>query len=246
MLRPAITDYMATLENPEGVFRTLGEISAERDIYGAVQFLAGNSAAIFRYTAADGQRRFLKCYIRPNRHLRTIYDYIESQRPPLLPWVRLLREEIFVHTPDGGTGWVDVVEGEWTEGETLAAAIARSVRRGDGKRLGKLADAFDTLAGELAAAEWAHGDLKPENIVVRPDGSLILIDCDAMWVPPLKGQKGVELGTPPYRDPERTPDDFDKSIDDRPVHLISAALHALALRPGLWKGYTTFEELEVV
>ncbi len=223
MLLPAITDYIGALENPTGVFRTLGEVSVERDIYGAVHLRAGNSAAVFRYTDEAGKARFLKCHIRPNPHLRAVYDYIERRRPALLPEVRLLPGELWVHTLGGGSGWADVVEGEWISGETLAAAVARAVKARDGVRLGELAAAFDALRASLAAAEWAHGDLKPENIIVRSGGVrvddedgcsgyesvtggqplLALIDCDAMWIPALAGKRAAELGTPPYRDPAR-------------------------------------------
>jgi serine/threonine protein kinase len=243
MLHPTITDYIATLENPSGVFRTLGEISVERDIYGAVALRAGNSAAVFRYAAPGAGWRFLKCYVRRNRHLGAVYDYIERRRPALLPDVRLLAGEMFVHTSGGCAEWIDVVEGEWTEGETLAAAVARAVRTRDGGGLTRLSDAFDAMWSSLSAAEWAHGDLKPENIIVKPDGGLALIDCDAVWIPALAGVKAAELGTPPYRDPARTAKDFNKTIDDLPARLISTTLRMLARRPELWSGYTSFEEL---
>jgi serine/threonine protein kinase len=242
MLRPTITDYISALSNPHGVFRTLDVPAVERDVYGVPEFTAGNSAAIFRLAGADGTRRLLKCYIRPNPHLRTIYEYVERHRPALLPRVRLLRDEIFVHTASEA-GWVDVVEGEWTAGETLAAAVARAVRRGKEERLRHLSEGFDALARELAGQEWAHGDLKPENIVVTPRGEMRLIDCDAMWIPELTGQRAAELGTPPYRHPERTADHFDKTIDDHPLRLISRALGALARHPESRARYTTFEEL---
>jgi hypothetical protein len=64
-----------------------------------------------------------------------------------------------------------------------------------------------------------------------------------MWIPALAGEKAVEVGTPPYRDPRRTPLDFDKTIDDHSAHLIAGGLHTLASHPELWPRYTTFEEL---
>ena len=73
----------------------------------------------------------------------------------------------------------------------------------------------------LEQQEWAHGDLKPENIIVRPDGTLSLVDCDAMWIPALAGRPAVELGTPPWRDPARTPAHFDHTIDNHAVKEIS-------------------------
>jgi serine/threonine protein kinase len=243
---PAITDYIDAFENPAGIFRTLGEPAVERDIYGVPQFTAGNSAAIFTRLDGGGQRRFIKCYIRPNPHLRTIYGYIELLRPTLLPSVKLLREEIFIHPLGGEPGWVDVVEGEWTEGETLAVAVARAAKAGDAVRLGELADAFDELCAELTAAEWSHGDLKPENIVVRGGGAtspFALIDCDAMWIPALDGARAAELGTPEYRHPARTAEHFDKTIDDYPAWLISVSLRALSIAPELYTKYNTPELL---
>jgi hypothetical protein len=241
MFRPTITDYVGTLGNPVGVFRALGDVDIDCDVYGAPVVHVGNSAAIFTYTGSGGGRRFLKCYIRPNPYLREIYDYIARERPPLLPRVGLLREELFVHSFDGESGWVDVVEGEWIEGETLAAAVARAARNDDGERLAQLAAAFDGLCAEIAAVEWAHGDLKPENIIARAEG-LSLIDCDAMWIPALKGRPAVEFGTPPWRDPTREATKiFDKTIDLHPARLISQTLHTLATNPAARHKYKTLE-----
>ncbi|MDR2912004.1 MAG: phosphotransferase [Alistipes sp.] len=234
MLRTTITDYVGVFDNPVGVFRSLGEPVVERDVYGLPRMWVGNSAAVFVYADGAGCRRFLKCYVRPNPHLRSVYGYVEGRRPALLPRVRLLRDELFVHTAGGEAGWVDVVEGEWTAGPTLDVAVARAGRAGDVGRLGALADAFDVMWRELSAAEWAHGDLKPENIVVREDGTLGLIDCDAMWIPELAGCRAAELGTPGWRDPRRTAEWFDKGIDDHPARIISTGLRDLVGQPGLY------------
>jgi serine/threonine protein kinase len=243
MFRPTITDYIGAFDNPVGVFRTLGDVAIDRDVYGAPLIHVGNSAAIFTCSVSGGGRRFLKCYIRPNPYLRDIYDYIAREQHPLLPRVGLLREELFVHTFGGESGWVDVVEGEWIEGETLAAAVARAARNDDFECFGRLAGAFDDLCELLAAAEWAHGDLKPENIIVGAEG-LSLIDCDAMWIPALKGFPAVEFGSPPWCDPARaTTKVFDRSIDIRPARLISQALHTLATNPVVRHNCKTLEEV---
>ncbi|MDR2891376.1 MAG: hypothetical protein LBV18_07290 [Alistipes sp.] len=260
MLRPSVTDYINALENPEGILRTLMGVAVERDIYGEPILRVGNSAVVFTYRAADEGRfdgeaklRLLKCYVRPNPHLRTIYDYVERSPSPLLPRVRLLPDELYVHTLSGEAGWIDVVEGEWARGTTLDGAVATAARTKDRPRLLILADAFDDLCGRLRTEEWAHGDLKPENIVVGLDDRLVLIDCDAMWIPALDGAKAVEFGTPGWCDPRRAtrrPEEalfdkghhggahsgdvrFDKTIDDYPMALLSANLHAIAAEPGL-------------
>lgn len=244
MLRPSIAACLESLDLPCSVFRTLGSPSFLRDIYGVPSFIAGNSAVVFRFSAPSGPR-FLKCYLRPNPHLRAVYDYVHRLRSPLLPSARFLLREMFVSLPFGSPSWVDVVEGAWTPGDTLTVAVARAVRSRDSFRLASLAASFDSMFSALSAAEWAHGDLKPDNIIVRPDGSFSLIDCDAMWIPSLSGFPAAELGTPPYRHPSRTAADFDKTIDDHPAALISRALRLLSARPSLWPAYSSFEDLLV-
>jgi hypothetical protein len=248
MAHHTIFDYIDALANPLGVFRTLGaapggEPHVERDLYGAPRFRAGNSAAVFTYLDHRGRRRMLKCYIRPNPHLGAVYAYVERHRPPLLPAVRLLPDELFVHSAGGGGEWVDVAEGEWVEGQTLARAAGRAAKSGDAGRLAALAEGFDALWRSLAAAEWAHGDLKPDNVVVRPGGDMTLVDCDALWIQSLAGAPAAELGTPPWRHPMRSADRFDKGVDLHPAHLIAACLGALAGDPGARHGFTTLEDL---
>ncbi len=242
-MTPAITNYIQAIDGNGDTFRTLGPPELRRDEYGVPEMIAGNSAVVFPYTDPQGRSRFLKCYIRPNPLLKTIYDYVERKRPRLLPEARMLTDELFVDTPYGLSRWVDVVEGEWTEGETLAKAISQAAGKRNRERLGQLADAFDRLMCELDECEWAHGDLKPENIIVAVGGELRLIDCDAMWIPELRGTRPAELGTPPWRDPAREAGLFDKTIDRYPANLITATLRLLELYPTLWPGYSRFEEL---
>jgi serine/threonine protein kinase len=243
MLHPTITDYVDSFESHSGVFRTLGEITLRRDVYGAPEICVGNSAAIFTCVDAKGEQRFLKCYIRPNPYLGEVYDYIRKHPHPLLPEARFLPGEFFVHTMCSGAGWVDIVEGAWTPGRTLDRAVDAAATARDASRLMELADSFDVLWCELMNTEWAHGDLKPGNIIVGPDGNMSLIDCDAMWIPSLAGARAAELGTPPWRHPERGPLDFDKQIDDHPAAMISALLRLLAISPRIWPGSRAFRKM---
>jgi hypothetical protein len=127
---PRVTDYVRTVENPHGMFRTLGEVAVERNVYGEVELHSGNNSVIFTYRNG-GAKRFLKCYTRRNPYLRAIYRYIEQNSPPLLPRLRLLQDELYVSSLSGEAGWVDIVEGEWLAGDTLDRVIARAAKNGD-------------------------------------------------------------------------------------------------------------------
>lgn len=218
-----LAQYIETIADSHGRTRTLGEIVPDRDDRGRIRFHIGNSSIVFRIFR-DGRPMRLKCYTRPRRNLQTIY------REKLLP------QELYLFSaPRCGT-WVDVVLDEWIEGPTLDRAIEEAAARNDRDALHRLSVRFDALAAELLAAPWAHGDLKPENIVCT-EPELRLIDFDAQFLPELAGQPGSELGTAAYQHPARSTNDFDASIDDYPIALIATALHVLALDPSYYLRY---------
>lgn len=217
---PLLRQYLATLADSRGLTRTLGEIELCRDAQGRPLVSVGNSAAVFRIRHA-GRICALRCYLRPPRHLREIYG------------TRLLEGELYLYeTPTHGV-WTDVVLDDWIEGETLDRVVRRAAQAGERARLHDLAAAFDRLAAELLADERAHGDLKPENIVVGTDGGLHPIDFDAAYLPAFAGERSPELGTAAYQHPARTAELYDERLDDYPAALISTALHALACDPSL-------------
>lgn len=126
---------------------------------------------------------------------------------------------------------------------TLHEAVAAAAEAGDTARLRRFAAAFDHMTAALTADDWAHGDLKPENIVADNRGRLHLIDFDAMFLPAFAGRHSPELGTAAFQHPARTVRDFDASLDDYPAALISTALHALALDPTLYARYSDADGL---
>ena len=219
-----LRQYLLTLSDPEGLLRTLAGAEVCRDARGALLYAAGNSAVVFRIRHR-GQVRSLRCYLRPMRHLREIYRE------------RFLEKELYLYDTAGAGTWVDVVVGEWIEGETLSEAAERAAAERDTQRLQALAAAFDALAARLVSDDRAHGDLKPENIIVDAQGALRLIDFDAAYLPEFSGEQSPELGTAAYQHPARTAADFNERLDDYPAALISTALHALALDPTLRERY---------
>lgn len=219
-----LRQYLFSLEDPFGLCRTLRDFSLERDASGRVRYTVGNAAVTFPIQM-DGHRYALRCYFSPSPRLKQIYgeEYLER--------------ELFLYDAPPHGRWVDVVLTSWVEGEEMASAIKRAAEAYDRTMLSALAERFDRLAIKLLEAPWAHGDLKPENIIVDPAGELHLIDRDAMFLPEMAGEKSAELGTAAYQHPLRSADDFDATIDDFSVALISSALHALALDPTLYERF---------
>ena len=218
-MRFTVTQYLESVLNSRGLTRTLGEIDVCRTADGSPVFHTGNSSVVFRIRLG-GRDRLLKCYTRPQPHLRAIYG--ERFRPA----------ELFLYTSPSEGVWTDVVVDDWIEGESLTRTLDRAAAEADGALIARLADAFDTLAAHLLPAEWAHGDLKPDNLIW--DGQRLRpIDFDAMFLPEFRGCRSPELGTRAFQHPSRTEADFDAALDDYPAALIATVLHAAAHDPTL-------------
>lgn len=231
MSYPSISQWIDTVANPRGRFRTLGDFDLLHDAYGNIRFTAGNSAVVFPVTAR-GKRMMLKCFIKDGR--RASYGMLSGEESLLSP-IKLLPGEAYVFDDLGKGAFYDVAFGEWVDGHTLETEIRRAARESGAPRFAELAAIFDRLAVGLLSREWAHGDLKPDNIVITPAGKAVLIDYDAMYIPGC--EPTGEAGTPGFQHPARTENNYGKYIDDYPVALISTSLHALALCPGLYKKY---------
>ncbi len=208
-----------SLLQPEGLFRTLSEPRLCTDLFERPIVLSGGKAIVAK-VELDGRMMRLKCYTDPApAHFDTIYG------------ASLHRSEL--QLPRAGIEPLDVLAEEWIKGSTLDETVRKACLKGDRERLKTLSVHFDRMAAAMLADDRAHGDLKPENIIVSPDGSLHPIDWDAAFLPAFRGMRSLELGTPAYRHPARTAALFNERFDDFPAALISASIAALALDPAL-------------
>ncbi len=93
---------------------------------------------------------------------------------------------------------------ELVEGEPLSALIAREGRLGTATTLSLLRQTAFALA-EAHRAGMVHRDVKPGNILVRPDGSVKITDFGIAWSARSVAltRTGQVIGTPQYLSPEQ-------------------------------------------
>ena len=125
----------------------------------------------------------------------------------------------------------------------MGRCLARLCGSDDREGLGALARRFDRLGLWLLEADFAHGDLKQDTLIVMPDGSLRLIDYDGVYLPSLAGKPGLVAASPAYRHPLCGNGFFGPEADDYPLALISFSLHALADDPSLFLRYSDGENI---
>ena len=152
-----------------------------------------------------------------------------------------LDNELFVNSANADVEEFPVLLMDWVEGTNLDQYVRQHLH--DSYQLHLLAYQFSRLALWLMPQPFAHGDLKPDNIMVRENGTLVLIDYDGMFVPAMKGQKAREMGSPDFRHPARTEETFNEHIDDFSLASILLSLRVIAEEPSLLEKYGAADRL---
>ncbi len=237
MIYPTISEYIESIKLAEDNFATLTQLRPVIDGGGNPVMSSGNFAVVFKMQDIKTEKHYaLKCFIKdqPGRAegYRLIADELEYVSSDYIVSVRYLEKELFVDSTAGSGTEFPVLLMDWVEGATLDKWVKQHL--GSPYALQLITYQFCRMASWLMSQPFAHGDLKPDNIIVRDDGTLVLVDYDGMYVPAMQGQKARELGSPDYRHPARTADDFNEHIDDFALAAIAMQLAAIALEPGLF------------
>lgn len=241
---PLISDYISSIRAAEDNFDKLSHLRPVMDADGNPVMSSGNFAVVFKMS--DGAKYYaLKCFLREqegrDEAYRMIAEELEYVSSPYLTNVEYHDKELFVDSKNCTETEFPVLLMDWVEGMTLDRYIRENI--GDADCLKMLAYRFSKLATWLLTQSFAHGDIKPDNILVTSDGSLVLVDYDGMYVPAMSGRRSRELGSPDYRHPLRTEDDFNDHIDDFSLASIALSLKALSLDALLLDRYGAADRL---
>ena len=242
---PSISDYIEALRDAEDSLSELKDLRLVYDDQGHPIMSSGNFAVVFKMQAPTGEYHALKCFLRDqeerSERYRLIAEELQYVQSTYLVKFRYLESELFVDVPNTEGEEYPVLLMDWVDGIPLDQYLKTILN--DRYKKDLLAYRFSLLARWLVTQPFAHGDLKPDNICVRDDGSLVLLDYDGMYVPALSGRKPLEQGSPHYRHPLRSTLPFDEHIDDYSLSLILLSLRAIALDETLYVRYSSHEYL---
>lgn len=243
---PLISEYIEAIKSAEDNFEELSYLRPVLGDDGLPVMTGGNFAVVFKMQDIEtGKFYALKCFTKEQEGRGEAYHQIVEELKnvdsPYLISIQYLDKELFVDTNQKSETEFPVLLMDWVEGKTLDKYLRENLD--DKYALEMLAYRFSQLAQWLIPQPFAHGDLKPDNILVREDGTLVLIDYDGMYVPAMKGQKACELGSPDFRHPLRTENDFDELIDDFPIATISFSLNHISKTPFLLTKFGSSDRL---
>lgn len=239
MQYPLISEYMAAIRDAHDNLDQLSHLVPVMDKYDEPYRSGGAFAVVFKMQDEQtGKCYALKCFTEEQEGraeaYRKIAEELEFVDSPYVTSVKYLENELFVDSSCDDDEF-PVLLMDWVEGDTMEAYIA--AHHGDSHAMSMLCYRFCKLAAWLRSQPFAHGDIKPDNFMVRPDGTLTLVDYDGMFVPAMKGQKSPTIGTKDFSHPLRAIDDFDETIDDFALASIALSLKAISLDASLLEQY---------
>jgi len=245
MQYPLISEYLAAIREAKDNLDTLSHLVPVLDKYGEPYRSSGAFAVVFKMKDEQtGKCYALKCFTEEQegraeayRQIAEEFEFVDSS---YITSVKYLEKELFVDSNCEDEEF-PVLLMDWIEGETMETYVADNYT--DTHAMAMLCYRFCKMAAWLRSQSFAHGDIKPDNIMVRPDGTLTLVDYDGMFVPAMKGQKSPTIGTKDFSHPLRTIDDFDETIDDFAFASIALSLKAISLNPSLLQTYGASDRL---
>ena len=245
MQYPLISEYVRAIQDASSNLDKLAHLVPVLDDHGEPYRSSGAFAVVFKMKDEQtGKCYALKCFTEEQEGraeaYRQIADELEFVDTSYITSVKYLDKEIFVDSSCEEDEF-PILLMDWIDGETMETYIAENYQ--DNYTMAMLCYRFCKMAAWLRSQPFAHGDIKPDNILVRPDGSLALVDYDGMFVPSMKGQKSPTIGTKDFSHPFRTVDDFDETIDDFALASIALSLKAISLNPYLLDEYGAADRL---
>ena len=245
MQYPLISEYVRAIQDASNNLDKLAHLVPVLDDHGEPYRSSGAFAVVFKMKDEQtGKCYALKCFTEEQEGraeaYRLIADELEFVDSSYITSVKYLNKEIFVDSSCEEDEF-SVLLMDWIDGETMENYIAENYQ--DNYAMAMLCYRFCKMAAWLRSQPFAHGDIKPDNIMVRPDGSLTLIDYDGMFVPAMKGQKSPTIGTKDFSHPLRTVDDFDETIDDFALASIALSLKVISLKASLLEEYGAADRL---
>ena len=245
MQYPLISEYVKAIQDAGDNLDKLSYLTPVLDDHGEPYRSSGAFAVVFKMLdKSTGKYYALKCFTEEQEGradaYRQIADELDMVDSPYITSVKYMEKELFVDSQCEEDEF-PVLLMDWVEGETMEAYIAANYRNQSAMLM--LSYRFGKMAAWLRTQSFAHGDVKPDNIIIRPDGFLTLVDYDGMFVSSMKGCKSPTIGTKDFSHPLRTMDDFDETIDDFSLASIALSLKAISMNSTLLDTYGASDRL---
>ncbi len=175
-----LSNYMESVSNPNGRFKTLEGIYPVRDCYHEPVMTANRLTVNFEMTY-KGEAYTLKCLLNDSlciENLRNISDYTRLIDSPYLTSYTYYPQEMLVFDNFDNPLYVDVILQKEPEGRKLNDFLANCLERGDINSITEVMRKIGDLAYWFTENDFSHGRLTASNIIITSSCTPILINYE--------------------------------------------------------------------
>jgi serine/threonine protein kinase len=243
MAYPSRTDLVTAMRNPQVSFKANELIGGSVIQKGSriIQY-SGGYTTVFPFHTKNSKKVAVRCWIADigdaKKRSQEISTYLNALNNPYFCNFKYLDDAILIN------GLIyPVVLMDWVDGKPLKEYINDNTSSLK-SILPKIANNFKLMVEYFHKENIAHGDLQHGNILVKADGSLIIIDYDSMFIKPLEGMTDAIKGLPGYQHPARNQNKFiNHKLDYFSELVIYLSLLSFEQYPNLWSEYYETEDL---
>lgn len=226
-------DYSTSIQVPQFVKPAkLAGGSPEMNGFRPVMY-TGGFCVVFPYVTSTGKYA-VRCWHAQvegaQERMKRISEFLSQKKKELPYFVDFQYEEEGINT---SKGVLPLVIMDWVSAKPLKEYIHDNIN--DSSVLNRLADNFLKMVSDLHKEGVSHGDLQHGNIMVKKDGSLVLVDYDSLYVPSISGFTSVTNGLWGYQHPARfSMTTVSPKADYFSEIVIYTSIKALSVFPNLW------------
>lgn len=173
MQYPLLSEYVGAITQASENLDQLKHLEVVQDEHGEPYRSSGAFAVVFKMRDPHTERFYaLKCFtdeqIERAEAYRKIEEELEMVGGSYFTSMRYYERELFVDSSVSRESEFPVLLMDWVEGETMDLYIREHYQ--DSYAMAMLCYRFCRLATYLRSQPFAHGDVKPDNIIVSPRG----------------------------------------------------------------------------
>jgi serine/threonine protein kinase len=194
--------------------------------------IAGDNAMVTRLYHPDGAYHALRVAFDPMdaadwpRHYAAMAEALPVSTEAIFPqWISPIESGITI----AGVKLPAILM-EWIDGPTLFEAADHAASESNSTVLQALAASFHEVSVALSRARITHGDLAPDNLMMRSNGDLVCVDLDTIQWPRMRVRSRQD-GSPAYQHPR--PGATPRHQDAYASLVLYTSLMVLADAPGI-------------
>ncbi|MEN9946520.1 MAG: hypothetical protein RLZZ293_906 [Pseudomonadota bacterium] len=203
---------------------------------------AGSFATVFPFVRADGKQVAIRCWTNlvanKEAKMQAISQYIAQLTDKrYFCDFKFIPDALRVVNSTGAVEDIPILEMEWVEGDNLYTYMKNNIH--NSSVMQQFANDYYEMVVYLHQQQIAHGDLRNDNLKIKADGSIVMIDYDSLYLPGLTEGNDEIKGYKGFQHPKRENNQLaNPQLDYFSEYVIYLSILVAIDNPDIWLKYS--------